>query len=89
MQVLLGTYTKKDSKGIYSLELDDNRKECKEYVHYLSIKNPTYITASGANIFSVCSENDKGGIAHFKNGVLISKVLNQKTTPCYVSYNQN
>lgn len=89
MQVLLGTYTKKESKGIYSLELDDNRKECKEYVHYLNVKDPTYITASGGHIFSVCRENEKGGVSHFKNGVLLSKVMNQKSTPCYVSYNQN
>ena len=89
MQVLLGTYTKKDSKGIYSLELDESKKECIEYVHYLKVENPTYLCGHGANIFSVCSKNDKGGVAYFKNGVLMQEILNQKVAPCYVSYDQH
>ncbi len=86
MQVLLGTYTKKESQGIYSLEVDKKSNECKELINYLKIDNPTYITVEGTKIFSVCQQEDKAGVAYFNNGLLVNQVLNQKVPPCFVSY---
>ena len=89
MQVLLGTYTKKDSKGIYSLELDEQKNECKELVHYLKVQCPTYLTKEGVRIFSVCQKDEKAGVAYFDNGVLRGRILNQSKTPCYISFDSN
>ena len=89
MQVLLGTYTKKESQGIYSLELDEQRNECKELVHYLKVQSPTYLTKEGARIFSVCEKDEKAGVAYFDNGVLRGRILNQRKTPCYISFDSN
>lgn len=86
MQVLLGTYTKKESKGIYSLTVDKKTNECKELINYLKIDNPTYITVDGERVFSVCQQDEKAGIAYFSNGLLVNQVLNQKVAPCYVSF---
>lgn len=86
MQILLGTYTKKESEGIYSLELDQHKHECRELIHYLKIKNPTYLVKEGAKIFSVGQDHDKAGLFYFENGVLKGQVLNQSHTPCYVSF---
>lgn len=89
MQVLLGTYTKKESKGIYSLELDEQKHECKELVHYLKIQSPTYLAKEGSRIFSVCQKDDKAGVAFFENGVLRSQILNQNITPAHISFDSN
>ncbi len=86
MQLLLGTYTKKDSEGIYSLELDVSSNECKGLISHLKIDNPTYIALDGSRIFSVCSKDEKAGLAYFNNGVLVKRFLNETSTPCYVSY---
>lgn len=86
MQVLLGTYTKKESKGIYSLELDEQKHECKELYHYLKVESPTYLAKDGAKIFSVCKDKDKAGVKYFENGVLKGQILNQHITPAHISF---
>lgn len=89
MQVLIGTYTRKESEGIYSIELDEVKNECRELIHYLKIQNPTYLVREGSKIFSVCQKGDKAGVAYFNNGVKQEQILNQTATPCYVSFDAN
>jgi 6-phosphogluconolactonase len=89
MQILLGTYTKKESEGIYTLELDEHKSECRELIHYLKIQSPTYLVKEGSMIFSVCQKDEKAGVAYFENGVLKGQVLNQTKTPSHISFDSN
>lgn len=89
MQVLLGTYTKKESEGIYTIEFDEHKNECRELIHYLKIQNPTYLVKEGSKIFSVCQKGEKAGVAYFNNGVMKEQILDQTSTPCYISFDTN
>lgn len=86
MEILLGTYTRAESQGIYTLNCHVGDEQCYDYNLFHKIENPTYLDLYHDYVFSVCSKNDRGGVALFKNGTLVNQVLNQKVAPCYVSY---
>ena len=63
----IGTYTKKDSQGIYKVELSEEGKvSCVEAV--AKVDNPTYLTFSNNNkfLYSVSKIEDKGAVSSFK-----------------------
>ncbi len=89
----IGTYTKRDSQGIYRFILDTEEKKIKNVEVAAPLDNPTYLTVSNDNryVYAVSKEEDKGGITAFKvtdsEGNL--KKLNSEVTdgsaPCHVS----
>jgi len=83
MKLYLGTYTKKTSKGVYQLELNSNHLEHLELLH--EVDNPTYIYLEGNTLFSVVKEGSQGGIAYFKDGLLVNQVVEEGAPPCFVS----
>lgn len=94
-KILLGTYTKKDSKGVYSIELDSGTKKLdllKEEI--TNIGSPTYLGGNDdySLLFAVSkTEDGQGGIASFKKGELgnyiaLDTYLEEGAPPCYVAY---
>jgi 6-phosphogluconolactonase len=84
MKLYLGTYTKKESKGIYSIELLNN--ELKDLKLEFNVDNPTYISRFNNDTFSVVKDGSMGGIAYYKDGKFINQVVEEGAPPCYVSY---
>ncbi len=89
----IGTYTKGDSKGIYSFVLDTEVGEISEVQLAGTIENPTYITISKDQrfLYSVMKENEKGGVAAFNIDPntaklnLINKQSSEGAPPCHVN----
>lgn len=84
MKIYLGTYTKKESKGIYSIEFIDN--QLVNLNLEMNVDNPTYLARLNNDTFSVVKEGSKGGLAYFKDNNFINQVVEEGAPPCYVSY---
>ena len=88
-----GTYTKKESEGIYSFVLDTKEEKIKDVKVAAKIENPTYlwITKDNRYLYSVAKEGDLGGVASFaihKETGTLSKINTQLAAgspPCHVS----
>ncbi|WP_161878760.1 lactonase family protein [Alkalibacterium sp. MB6] len=94
--ILLGTYTKKDSKGIYSIQLDTQKKSLDLLKEEAHIGNPTYLDGTDdlSLLFSVAKTEDKGGIASFRKGELgnylaMDTFMEEGAPPCYVAYDSD
>lgn len=89
----IGTYTKGESKGIYSFTLDAEAAAISELKLAAELENPTYLTISANNkhLYSVVKEGDQGGVAAFTieedTGALtaLNSQLSTGAPPCYVS----
>ncbi|WAA13860.1 lactonase family protein [Fervidibacillus halotolerans] len=90
-----GTYTKKESKGIYSFLLDTKEEKIKAVKVAAEISNPTYVAISkdNQNLYSVAKDEDLGGVAAFKinqeagNLEELNRKLSEGPSPCHVSVN--
>lgn len=88
----LGTYTKKDSQGVYRFKLDTDRKEIMDVEPVAALDNPTYLAISRDNqyLYAVAKEGDKGGVTAFRlenNHESLEKVNSQATDgshPCHL-----
>lgn len=85
MKFKIGTYTKKNSEGIYLADLVNNQISLSLWN---KADNPTYIDEFEDELFSVVKEGDKGGVAYFKNGELVNQVTEAGAPPCYVSFDK-
>ncbi|MGG3797899.1 lactonase family protein [Metabacillus fastidiosus] len=87
----IGTYTKGDSKGIYSFTLDTEKKTLGDIKVAAELENPTYVTISenNENLYAVVREGDSGGVASYsiKDGLLerINSQVRDGAPPCHVS----
>ncbi|MGC4379186.1 lactonase family protein [Fictibacillus sp. Mic-4] len=89
----VGTYTKGESKGIYSFALDPLHKRLSDVKEAASLDNPTYVTISQDNryLYSVVKKGESGGAASFsidsKTGELkrLNDQLAEGASPCHVS----
>jgi hypothetical protein len=73
----IGTYTKGESKGIYSFKLDTIEKTIVDIKLAATLENPTYLTISDNQqyLYSVGKKGELGGVAAFSieaNGELTS-----------------
>ena len=96
IKLLLGTYTRKTSEGIYRIELNTDTKKLENLSLIAKIGNPTYLATNkdASIIYTIISEDDQGGIASLvkqEDGSYIkhSVVLAEGAAPCYVSYDAN
>lgn len=93
----IGTYTKGDSKGIYSFTLDTEAKQINNVKAVAELNNPTYVNISNDNkvLYAVVKEGDKGGVASFainnQTGELteLSRQVTEGASPCHVSVDKN
>lgn len=94
-KILLGTYTKRESKGVYSIELDPESKTLDSLKEEItSVGSPTYL--GGNNDYSLLfavskTEDGQGGIASFRRGdlgnyIALDTYLEEGAPPCYVAY---
>jgi 6-phosphogluconolactonase (EC 3.1.1.31) len=89
----VGTYTKKESKGIYSFVLDAEKGKIEDVKNVAEIGSPTYLAISEDNryLYAVAKEGDKGGLAAYrihreKNELEeINRQLADGPSPCYVA----
>ncbi|AZU63755.1 lactonase family protein [Neobacillus mesonae] len=88
----IGTYTKGDSKGIYSFTLNTQEGKIEDIRVAAELENPTYLAISRDNqyLYSVVKDGENGGLAAFSispSGELteINRQLSLGASPCYVS----
>lgn len=92
MKIILGTYTKQESQGIYEINLVNDTLEG---LHLLAeAENATYLDydSNTKTLYSVYQDEDQGGIAvwDYSNDLLTLKktYLEEGVQPCYVRYDQ-
>lgn len=88
----IGTYTKGESKGIYTFMLNTLERKIEDVKLAAELSNPTYlnITKDNRYLYAVAKEGDNGGIAAFSvgdNGELtaINREVSEGAPPCHVS----
>lgn len=89
----VGTYTKADSKGVYTFTLDTEAGKITDVKAVAELSNPTYlnITKDNRYLYAVAKEGDEGGIAAFsvnaQSGELkpLNKQVLAGSPPCHVS----
>ncbi|AYW45717.1 lactonase family protein [Tetragenococcus koreensis] len=86
-KILLGTYTRGESKGIYSVQLDTKNKELADLTLVAEENSPTYLAQSKAkNLYSVTSVDDKGGAAAYDSSFNFLNAVTEEGAPlCYVA----
>lgn len=96
-KLLLGTYTKRISKGIYSIELDEADNQLKHLKEEVQVESPTYLTGNDdySLLFSIAkSPEGFGGIKSFKKDAAselyteIDNVFEEGAPPCYIAYDK-
>jgi 6-phosphogluconolactonase len=89
----IGTYTKGESKGVYSFTLDTDASKLGEVKAVAELDNPTYVTVSNDNntLYAVVKEGNEGGVASYtintQTGELskINSQVIEGASPCHVS----
>ncbi|OIK15476.1 6-phosphogluconolactonase [Bacillus sp. MUM 116] len=89
----IGTYTKGDSKGIYSFTLDTANEKITNIKAAAELDNPTYLNISIDNryLYAVIKKGEEGGVASFsvdcESGGLtpMNTQLAPGSSPCHVS----
>ena len=91
----IGTYTKKDSQGIYKVELSEEGK-VSSVEAVAKVDNPTYLAFSNNNksLYSVSKIEDKGAVSSFKvkedgSLELLTSVGKEGNPPCYVEVSKD
>ena len=86
----IGTYTKKDSQGIYRVEIDERGKVVHKAV-VATVANPTYLSISNNEkyLYSVAKYDEKGAVTSFQiepdgSLVALTSVAQPGVPPCYV-----
>jgi 6-phosphogluconolactonase len=88
----IGTYTKGNSKGIYTFQLDPQAKEISTIQLAAELENPTYLTITEDHqfLYSVVKEGESGGVAAFRLAEEapqlqeLNRTLEIGASPCHV-----
>ena len=90
IRAYIGTYTKKESQGIYKIELSEEGRVL-EVASVAKVENPTYLALSSdnKNLYSVSKTEGKGSVTSFRvleDGRLeeLTSVQKEGNPPCYV-----
>ena len=86
---LIGTYTKKDSKGIYAVTLDDDAGKLSNVRLAIPSQKPAYLqVGSNDRVYAIKQIDDQGGVASYSlkddNAKMLSKILAAGAPPAYV-----
>ena len=86
-KMLLGGYTRRDGKGIYSLTLDTDKAELVDLKLETEENSPTYLARSAkGNIYSVTSVDGKGGASAYTPDFTFLNAVTEEGAPlCYVA----
>lgn len=97
-KLMLGTYTKRKSKGIYSIELDEQKKQLVNLKEEVHVESPTYLAGNDdySLLFSIAKSPDgKGGLKSFRHHLEtdtykeVDSYFEEGAPPCYVAYDQS
>ncbi|HLR91731.1 MAG TPA: lactonase family protein [Atopostipes sp.] len=95
-QVILGTYTRRVSEGIYSAVINPVTNQLDEVSLLAEVGSPTYLDTNEDDtvIYSVVNENDKGGLVSLvkqDDGSYQrhAEWVEDGAAPCYVAYDGN
>lgn len=88
-QFLIGTYTKKTSKGIYKVTLDTDQEKITNVELAIPSQKPAYLqVGQDGRIYAIKQVDDKGGVASYSlnddNAKMLSDVLAAGAPPAYV-----
>lgn len=92
MKILLGTYTRDKSEGIYQIDLENHSLSNLELI--AKAENPTYLDfdSSSKKLYSVHQDGNLGGVAVWnydgESTSLIKTYLDEGVQPCYVRYDK-
>jgi 6-phosphogluconolactonase len=96
IELLLGTYTRRVSDGIYTIELNTETQALENLSLLAKVGSPTYLDTNEDKsiIYTIVNENDEGGIASLvkqADGTYTRKdqVMAAGAPPCYVAYDKN
>lgn len=90
-KITLGTYTRRESKGIYEIYLNTETKELQNLSLRIDEQNPTYLdTLDNRFLYSVTQQGSEGGVASYKINedqslTFINRVTEAGAPPCYVA----
>lgn len=90
---LIGTYTKKDSKGIYAVTLDTDAGKLTDVRLAIPSQKPAYLQVGGNDrVYAIKQVDDQGGVASYSlkddNAKMLSKVLAAGAPPAYVGLDE-
>ena len=90
---LLSGYTKRESKGVYSVELDLEAGKLSHLSEVVAVSGPTYLTLDQQNhLYTVSKVADKGGLSAFQFNGTTASALNDVVSPgasnCYVAVDE-
>lgn len=84
----LGTYTKRESKGLYSVSLNTEKKELFDLKLENEANNPTYLDSSSNELVFLSGKDGMGGIT-YTNGSITLYNHPEASVPCYVAMNKD
>ncbi|HEL9629556.1 TPA: lactonase family protein [Streptococcus suis] len=87
MAIYFGTYTKRDSKGIYKAQFNSETGQLSNLELVAEEPNPTYLAFDKTGrLYSVGAENGQGGIVAFDTDFsLLNHVVSEGAPHCYVA----
>ncbi|MCK3905004.1 lactonase family protein [Streptococcus suis] len=90
MAVYFGTYTKRESKGIYKAQFNSETGQLSNLELVAEEPNPTYLAFDKAGrLYSVGAENGQGGIVAFDTDFsLLNHVVSEGAPHCYVAVDE-
>ena len=88
--VYFGTYTRRDSKGIYKADFNSNKGTLENLSLLAEEPSPTYLSFDKAgHFYSVGAKDGQGGIAAFdQTGQLLNHVVEEGAPLCYVAVDE-
>ena len=88
--ILLGTYTKKESKGIYQIELNHNTKKLENLTLVTKVENPTYLAENEGFLYAIDKYMNDGGVSvtDLAQKQTIQHVVKPGTPPAYITVNR-
>lgn len=88
--LLLGTYTRRESQGIYRMTLDTEKETLTDLTLLATEKSPTYLARSLAgNTYTVTEVDGKGGCGAYDSAFNLLNTVTEDGAPlCYVAVDE-
>ena len=88
--IYLGTYTRRESKGIYSIALDTEKGTLTDLTLCAEEKSPTYLARSKKEaVYSVTEVDGNGGAAAYTPDFTLLNTATEEGAPlCYVAVDE-
>lgn len=89
-KILLGTYTRRISQGIYQIELDTSTETLTNLNLVTAETSPTYLAKSNEHVlYSVTSRDNQGGLSSYnQQNEFLNAVTEEGAAPCYVAVDE-